>query len=568
MPVLRVEVFLDTRGALCHSEPPVPSDTTQAALPHGIDLREWSGSRLSLDYAFRHDVLAHHYAGNPAEPGAWQDTIARVQQHQRDRAAIVAILQAQLAAREAPVEARAAAAKLLDPRTVAIVTGQQAGLFGGPLYTLMKGLTAVRLAADVEARFGVPCVTVFWNHAEDHDWDEVASAWVLDETLDARRLTVAGDGSEDCPVGRVRLGDDVNGVLADLEALLPATEFTAETLAQLRACYKPGVGMADAFGRLIDLLLGPLGAIVFDGSDPAAKPLVSAIFQRELARPCHTRRLATEAGAALAAEGYHAQVLAQPDGTGLFALGEQRVPIKYRDHTFFIDDTPADADALRVDAVHRPERFSPNVLLRAVVQDTLFPTIAYVAGPSELAYLGQLRDVYAFHETPMPLIVPRATGTILDAATRRFLQRTALPLQTLQARDEHVLNQWLEAQLPPSIEQALRELQQAVDARMVALAAAVPELDPTLDGAVKSSHGRMAHEIHGLHGKVIAAAKRRHDTLRRQFTHAQRLAFPDGHPQERVVCLAWYMNRFGPALVPRLHETLPVEGGTHWLLHL
>ena len=208
------------------------------------------------------------------------------------------------------------------------------------------------------------------------------------------------------------------------------------------------------------------------------------------------------------------------------------------------------------------------MLLRAVVQDTLLPTIAYVAGPSELAYLGQLKDVYAFHETPMPLIVQRATGTILDSASLRFLSRTSLELRSLQAQDEHVLNQWLEAQLPPTLEQALHDLEHTLDERMAALLAAVPALDPTLDGAVKSSQGRMAHEVRGLHAKVISAAKRRHETLRRQFAHAQHLAFPGGHPQERVLCLAWYMNRFGPALVPRLYECLPIEGGKHWLLQI
>ena len=433
----------------------------QAAQPQGIDLRQWSGSRLSLDYTYQHDKLARYYAGDPANPEAWRDVIARVQAQPRDRAGMVAILQAQLAARQAPEQARAAAAKLADPRTVAIVTGQQAGLFGGPLYTLMKGLTAARLAADIEAQYGVPCVTVFWNHAEDHDWEEVASAWVLDDDLQAHRLTVGGiEGDGHIPVGQVRLTEDITRVLAELETLLPQTEFTAATLAQLRRCYEPGTGMADAFGQFLDILLGPLGVVVFDGSDPAAKPLASTIFQRVLAHPGHTRRLASDTGQALVADGYHAQVVTQPDATALFSMVEGRIPIKYRDEQFFVGETPVDAATLRADAAAHPEHFSPNVLLRAVVQDTLLPTIAYVAGPSELAYLGQLKDVYAFHETPMPLIVQRATGTILDSASLRFLARTSLELPSLQAQDEHVLNQWLEAQLPPTLEQALHDLEQ------------------------------------------------------------------------------------------------------------
>ena len=543
--------------------------TTQAAQPQGIDLRQWSGSRLSLDYAFQYDRLASQYAGDPSRPEAWRDAIRRAQSHPRDRERMVAILQAQLAERDAPEQARAAAAKLADPRTVAIVTGQQAGLFGGPLYTLMKGLTAAKLAAEIEAQHGVPCVTVFWNHAEDHDWEEVASAYILDEDLQAVRLTVEGvEGDGHVPVGQVRLTDDIVRVLTDLEARLPRTEFTGEVIAQLRRCYQPGVGMADAFGRLLDFLLGPLGVVVFDGGDPAAKPLAAPLFQRVLAHPGHTSQLAARAGEALVADGYHAQVVPQKDATALFSMVGGRIPIKYRDGQFFVGDEPADGDALRADAEAHPERFSPNVLLRAVVQDTLLPTIAYVAGPSELAYLGQLADVYAFHETPMPLIVPRGTGTILDSAAMRFLARTNLELRSLQAQDEHVLNRWLEAQLPPTLEQALHDLEHTMDDRLATLLAAVPALDPTLDGAVKSTQGRIEHELRALHTKVIQAAKRRHETLRRQFAHAQHLAFPAGDPQERVVCLAWFMNRFGPALVPRLYECLPLEGGKHWLLQI
>ncbi len=543
--------------------------TTQAAQPQGVDLRQWSGSRLSLDYTFNFTRLAGYYAGNPADPEAWRDAIARAQAHPRERERMVAVLQAQLAGRDAPEQARAAAAKLGDPRTVAIVTGQQAGLFGGPLYTLMKGLTAAKLAADIEAQFGVPCVTVFWNHSEDHDWEEVASAWVLDGDDQARRVTVDGvEGDGHLPVGQVRLGDDIVRVVDEVAALLPRTEFTDDVVAQLRRCYEPGAGMADAFGRLLDRLLGPLGVVVFDGGDQAAKPLAAPLFQRVLTDPARTSQLAAAAGEALVADGYHAQVTPQPDATALFSLNGGRVPIRIRDGRFVVGDETVEAATLLAAATDQPARFSPNVLLRAVVQDTLFPTIAYVAGPSELAYLGQLKDVYAFHETPMPLIVPRATGTILDSASLRFLARTSLELRSLQAQDELALNQFLEAQLPPSIEQGLADIERTLDERMAMLLAAVPAVDPTLDGAVKSTQGRLSHELKGLHGKIIQAAKRRHETLRRQFAHAQHLAFPAGQPQERVICLAWYMNRFGPGLVPRLYDCLPLEGGKHWLLQI
>ena len=166
----------------------------------------------------------------------------------------------------------------------------------------------------------------------------------------------------------------------------------------------------------------------------------------------------------------------------------------------------------------------------------------------------------------MPLMYQRATATLADSATLRFLSKYDLPLTALRAQDESALNQMLESQLPPTVEQALTSVASLIDERMAAVAAAVPQIDPTLEGAVKSTLGKLQHEVQSLHNKVIQAAKRRDDTLRRQFQRAQALTFPQGHPQEREVGFVWFLNRYGPALVDRLMEELPLAMGHHHVL--
>ena len=224
--------------------------------------------------------------------------------------------------------------------------------------------------------------------------------------------------------------------------------------------------------------------------------------------------------------------------------------------------------ALLEEVEQAPQHFSPNVLLRPIVQDTLFPTICYVAGPNELAYLGQLRDVYGHFDVPMPLMYQRATATIVDSATLRFLGKYDLPLDALQPQDESALNQLLQDQLPPTVEHALSNASTAVDERMAEVAATVPQIDPTLEGTVQSTLSRMQHDLRTLHNKVIQAAKRRDETLRRQFQHAQALTFPNGHPQEREIGFVWFTNRYGPALVDRLLDDLPLDMGHHWILQI
>ncbi len=527
-----------------------------------VDIRRFPGIRkLAADYAFQFSSLAPFFSGNPSSPESWTAAIANAQTHPRPRAELSAILTTQLERREAPSPARDAAARLADPRTVAVVTGQQAGLFGGPLYTLYKGLSAIRLAARVAQEHQVPAVAVFWVEAEDHDWDEVASCSVLDAEFRRHVITLPPPpGAGRAPIGLVKLGEAITTAIDQLATTLPQTEFTPSILADLRKAYRPGVSMSDAFARWMDRLLGDLGLIVFDCSDGAAKPLASRIFAHEVTHPGKTWELASTAGQRLTASGYHAQVEASASAqasSALFRLNGARTAL-----------AASDAAGLEHDARTHPETFSPNVLLRPIVEDTLFPTICYVSGPNELAYLAQLRQVYEHFGVPMPLFFPRASATVLDSASARFLAKHDLPFEALQARDESALNGVLAASLPEAVEIALREAEDAIPRHMAAIIAAVPAVDATLEGAAKSTLGKIQHDLLTLRGKVIGAAKKRDETLRRQFYRAQAQAFPDGIPQERALGGVALLNRYGPALVQRLVQELPLDLGHHWVLTL
>ncbi len=548
--------------------PPAQPSAAAATSRSAIDTRQLPGlNRLAVDYAWDFGRLERFFAGNPADPQAWRDAVARVQAHARPREAVAAVIEAQQRRRGAPAEALAATARLREAATVAIVTGQQAGLFGGPLFTLLKALTAVRLAERVRAEQHVPAVAVFWIDAEDHDWNEVRTCHVLDAELGLRSVSLADlPGCHTESVGRLQLDASIEAATAELEALLPPSASTADVLAAVRTAYQAGLSMADAFGRLLEQVLGPRGLIVYDASDPAAKPFVADLFAREVEFAGATCRRAAGTGAALEAAGYHAQVAAPSDGLALFSLASGRQGIRVNGGNCVIGDREEPAADLLARVRTQPEAFGPNVLLRPLVQDTILPTVCYVAGPSELAYLGQLREVYGAFDVPMPLVYPRATATLLDSNAARFLARHALPLGALRAQDESVLNDLLAAALPPSVDASLQAAGQAIEDRMSALAADVLAIDATLEGATRSAMGRMQDDLKKLQGKIIQAAKRKDETLRRQFRHAQAQAYPGGHSQEREIGLVYFLNKYGPSLVDRLCEELPLGMGTHWVL--
>lgn len=534
----------------------------------GIDVRQLAWIRpLVGDYAFNFQRIAPLYAGDPSSAEAWREAIARRQSSPGKTVGIAQVLQGQQARRGAPPAAREAAARLADPHTVAVVTGQQAGVFGGPLFTLLKAVTTIQLARRVSAEQGASVVPVFWVDAEDHDWAEVRSCTVLDSEFQPRSITLADlEGAGELPVAALTLDERIDKSLTALAATLPNTDFSDQVTASLRAAYQPGTGMAEAFAKWIESLLGPYGLVVFESADGAAKALARPVFLHELRAPGRTSALATAAGEQLAARGHEPQVMPQPDSLALFHLNSVRRAIRRQGDHFVIGEAEITARALEQEAETDPSRFSPNVLLRPIVQDTLFPTICYVAGPSELAYLGQLGGVYEHFGIPMPLMFPRASATLVDSSTARFLSRYDFQLADLRAQDESALNRLLQSQLPPEVEQSLKDADDAIRAALQRVIDAMPALDPTLAGAARTTVSKMEHDLRSLHSKVIQAAKRRDDTLRRQFTRAQSQIFPLGHPQERTLGVVFFLNRYGPALVDRLLEDLPLDLGRHWIL--
>jgi len=515
--------------------------------------------------------VASLFAGDPSDPAAWRETIQRVTGSSRDRATVAATLARQLTERSAPAEAHAAAAELANPSSVAVITGQQAGLFGGPLYTLLKAITAIQVARDVRQRSGIAAVPVFWVEVEDHDWAEVRSARVLDKDGAPARLAASDPpGAGSLPVGSLSYDDEITAVIQRLGETLAPSEFTQDLLSSLRRRYRPGARVGSAFAGWIDDLLGRYGLVVFEANDPTLKPLVADVFARELQdRP--TSRVARETAAAMTALGHAPQVEMAEDAVALFYLDAQgRHPIRRTKDGdgYTIGDATRSREDCRREALDHPERFSPNVLLRPIVQDRLFPTVCYVAGPAELAYQAQIGRLYREFGVEAPLLVSRASVTILDAGAARFLDKSELPLESLQPQDDGTLNRLLQQHLPANVERALAEIEQLIATRVSVLGSAVTPIDPTLSGAVDTTAERMRETLKTLQNKIVQAAKRKDETLRRQFTRTRALAFPEGDPQERALGIAFFVNRYGPSLGDRLLEVLPLETDKHYVLVL
>jgi len=536
-----------------------------------LDLRRLpTTSAVLRDYAHAFERLAPFFARNPRGAGAWDEAARQVAGRAYPRPALSAALLARHEAWGAPDLVRQRIRELGDPASLAVVTGQQTGLFGGPLFTLYKALTALRLAEQLREALRRPVVALFWMASEDHDVAEADHVVLPDRAGALYTVRHAAWGSPGVMPAQLRLGPDVSETLARALDLLPESDFLPALAALLRQAYRPEHTLAEAFARWLLGLLGRFGLVLVDAADPTLKRLAAPVLLQELAEAPRSSGKILEVTRALRAAGYPGQIEARPDGVNCFLLQDGRRPLVREGADFRLRDSgerlPA-ADLLRL-AREAPERLSPNVALRPIMQDALFPTVAYVAGPGELAYFAQLRPVYEAFGLPMPLILPRAFLTLLEPRPGQLLEKFRLGLPDLVKDPEQLASRVLRAQLPPDLDVTLARARAGVDELFREVGEAVAAVDPTLRATAGQTAGHIKGHLDQLQRKAVQALKRREEETRQQIRRLREGLMPGGRPQERVFPALPYLARHGFGVLDAVYGAIQGPGWTHQVLRV
>ena len=465
---------------------------------------------------------------------------------------------------------------LRQPDAVAVVTGQQLGLFAGPLYTVYKARTAVRLAARLERETGRPAVPVFWLADEDHDFAEVhRAAFASGEDVrycsyDDDRPPHVGRG----PVGRIVLDEAATErALAELAEALPEGPGREAALALAGDAYVPGRSMRGAFARLLRALVPDV--VLMSADDARLKRLAAPLFAREVRQWRETEALLTERSEALVVAGFHAQVAPSP--VNLFVMGEgARTPLDPDGDGFVLRGTGVrlSPDDLLAGAESDPAAFSPNVVLRPLLQDTLLPTAAYVAGPGEAAYFAQLDPVYEAFDVPMPVIEPRLSLTVVEPGVAKVLDRYDLAVPDLAARPggdaaETLHAFWRRLALDASdvdLEAAFGAARAAVRASVEAVGPGAAQVDASLASSVGAAEKKMEKALDALEAKVVRLEKRNHETVRQRLARAQAALWPDGALQERRLGPLGVVARHGLGALAALVDAVPLDATAHYLV--
>lgn len=508
-------------------------------------------SALFADVLYHPDRTARFYRHPIRDFEAYRASASEIRFDEQQRAALVAALRVQN-------PAGPSLERLAQPGTVAVVTGQQVGLFSGPAYTIYKALHAAKLAEWLTAS-GIPAVPVFWLATEDHDFAEVNHTWTFDAMYRPHKVEMRRTASAQ-PVGGVTL---VNPPIAELRAHMEGLPFADEVVHAVEEAYRPGGTMGRSFGDLVRGLLARHDILQVDPLLPAFRELAAPALRRAVEMGPELTARVLERNGELAAAGYHTQVHVEEHTSFVFLLeNDKRLALRRHNDEYGINGRRFTTAEL----MDRAASLSPNALLRPVIQDSMIPTVAYIGGPAEVAYLAQSEAIYHALLGRMPVAVPRSGFTILDERSGKRMERYGLSLPDF-FRGEDALREQIAARLvPPALSGRMRDTGTAVDGALEHLRRDLLAFDPTLAKALERSGKKIRHQISRIEGKVGRAAMRKNERAAADAASLYGLICPERHLQERLYSFLPLLAKHGMDLTDRVYEALELECPDHRLM--
>ena len=459
--------------------------------------------------------------------------------------------------------------RLAKDQCFAVVTGQQVGLFTGPIYTIYKALTAIKLA-ELYRHWGIEAVPVFWMATEDHDIDEVNRAQIVTADSTLRSVQYAGR-SEDYqqPVGPITFTHSIEDSLRQFLQALPESEFKPVLADRLKRAYRERNSYAQAFAEIACFLFSEYGLILMDPRDPAFKEMAKPLYLQAASAWPELGRLLERRNEQLARAGYPTQVSVEAGSSFLFVEveGKRRGVVGTSDD-FSLKGTSAELGDLTALIEQHPERISPNVLFRPIVQDFLLPTLAYVAGPSEIAYYAQLSPLYRALGREMPGTVLRGSITVIEKRIEKLLAKYQLGFCDLFRGSGLLLKQVVESVVNQALSSEFDRLESDFSSRLGEMEDPLKSLDPTLVGSLKTARKKIHYQLENLRAKFVGAESRQQEILTRQVESVLTMLYPLKGLQERRINVFYFLSRYGLDFLARLYDAIDLSSPDHRLLYL
>ena len=454
----------------------------------------------------------------------------------------------------------------------AILTGQQVGLFGGPAFAIYKALTAVKLAEQASSA-GIDAVPVFWLATYDHDLAEVNHVSFPGHDGVPQTLTTPSQSVPGAPVSAVHFGDEITGLVDQAVSLLGETEAAG----WLRECYRPGESLGTAFARLYTKVFADWGVIILDPSDPELSRIAEPIYRAAIQRAPELAAALLERGNELERAGYHQQVKVSESSVLLFTTRNSlRLPMSRRgagDESEFVVDGEAVGEKLSqaellAEISEHPEHFSPNVLLRPIVEDYLLPTLAYTGGAAEAAYFGQSGVVYEKLLGRVTPIVPRFSATLIEPKMQRLFEKHGISITDVFNGPEALRKHIAARHLPQDLQAAFESAKHSFDANFSSVKEKLEKLDKTLVDAAETARSKMQHQLEKLYAQAARAEAQKGELVSRHAEMISEAVYPHKGLQERGIGGIYFLARYGGDLLHQLYETMHTDCHDHQVIEL
>lgn len=528
-------------------------------------------SKLFIDYIENFSYVKDFFAEDFHVGNQWIHKIEAVLNKKLNRSALIQILMEQNRNFQCGVKTLANIDLLLNDNTLAIVTGQQLGLFGGPLYTLYKIITTLKFSEYLNDKYSdYNFVPIFWLEGEDHDFQEVSSINLINKSNEVISLkydkSYKSSDSNLGGIGELKFDDTINSIFQQLNESILETEFSNRITSIFSTAYQKGMTFKSAFVLLINALFENSGLIFFDPHNNNSKKMLDVIFEKELRNISNTCQLVINQSDIIEKR-YHAQVKPRPINLFMFYNGG-RYAIEPHPKGFSLKGTRKifSLDEMLGFLQNNPNIFSPNVVLRPICQDYLFPTLAYVAGPSEIAYFAQLKKVYENFDIEEPIIYPRASVTIVEEYIQKVIIKYDLnpleffgDIELLKSKVANKLNDF-------NIEKLFSSTYGTITENLISLQDGLKKIDPTLLPALQNTLKKINHSIDVLKEKTIIAQKRQHEISLNQLNKVSSHIYPNSNLQEREINIIYFLNKYGEDFIQWLSNEIVIDKFMHQLI--
>lgn len=524
-------------------------------------------SKLFGDFIYRPGALTSWLGGDFRDLAEYQRKSDQLTGANYSREELSSILSDQNRQFGAPVESLRNIELLKNHTTLCTITGQQVMLLGGPLLILYKAITTIKLARKLSGTLGCPVVPVFWLATDDHDFDEVNHVRLPSAKSGFEKLVYQPNHPVDgLPMSDIMLDRGISRFLENVKDALVDTEFKDDLMESVSELYSEGAMIYGAFARFLLHLLGKHGLVVINPADKRFRVLAKDVLKREISGFEDVNDILESTNRSLVEAGYSLQVDRDSNNANLFMLDEKRRRIEYRNGRFGVADSSIElsGDELVGMIEESPERFSPNVLLRPIVQSRLFPAIASVCGPAEIAYSAQIGKLFEFFDVVPPVIHPRMSATLIERRQSEFIDKHDFSLPSMLSIDgrEAYLTKLLDDRFLSDTAFSLEEQTGEVLSSLDRIRSLIGN-DERLARTFEQTRKKIDYELKSFRNKVFKAHRKTHEDFSSRFRKVADAVFPEQMLQERHSGIMYFINRYGPDVIDKVYNDLNIDVDEH-----